>query len=568
VNKISQFWQELKRRKVVYFLIGYVVACFAIIEFLDVTSGRFTIPDKMFDLLYIVAACGLPVVFILTWFINKKGISADNGSVKLKGRSYHEASIDPIDPIDPIDIPKQDSDNSIAILPFVNMSNDPEQEYFCDGLSEELVNLLAQIENLNVASRTSAFSFKEKDQDILLIAEKLKVRNILEGSVRKAGSRIRITAQLIDATSGYHIWSEKFDTQIDDIFAIQDEIAQSIANRLNLTFTVDQGDSVLLPDTENIQAYDAYLRGRYLLHRMDTSVYQALEHFQSAIKLDSKFAHAHAGIAATFQALGDLGFVDPAKVSQEGNTALDHALSLNPKLAEAHVTKGWISMFYDWDIVKAEKHFLEALKLDPNSDSAHIRYSAFLSWMLYDHDNAIKEARRAIELNPNENFNHNFLGVAFWVASRYEEAIEQLRHSITIDPNSVHSHYHLGLALKLSKRYDDALKEQKMALEIAKKHPWSLAELGMCYTALDDTQNAQLCFDQLVELSSKVPCSIHLAFLGASMDKIDQAFEFLETAYQSREPWSALVHMHPNCDPLRSDPRFENLIRRIGILPP
>lgn len=458
-------------------------------------------------------------------------------------------------------------DKSIAVLPFVNISSDPEQEYFCDGLTEELLNILAQAEDLNVVSRTSTFALKEKDLDISDIAQKLRVGHILEGSIRKAGSKIRVTAQLIDAANGYHLWSEKFDRQIDDIFTIQDEIAHAIAERLNLTLNIS-GKDEKLPSTQNIQAYDAYLRGRFLLHRLDASVKEALKHFQTAIKLDPKFAHAHAGIGATYQALGDLGFVGPIKVSHEGNAALDEALSLNPNLADAHVTKGWISMFYDWDIEKAQKHFLQALKLDSNSDIAHIRYSAFLSWMIYDHDNAINEARRAIELNPNENFNHNFLGVAFWVARRYKESIEQLRHSVTLDPNSFHNHYHLGMALKLSNRYEDALKEHRNALDISELHPWSLAEQGMCYALLEQDQKAQICFNQLVELSNKVPCSVHLAFLSATMNKIDLAFEFLESAYQSREPWSALIHMHPNCDPLRSDPRFEDLVKRIGILPP
>jgi len=505
--------------------------------------------------------------------LNKKGIETEFireenlKNVKEPVRIY-EVNVDRIR--DPISSPKERNinQNSIAVLPFVNMSNDPDQEYFCEGLAEELLTVLAQIKNLKVASRTSAFAFKGKDQDITVIGEKLKVRNVLEGSVRKAGSRIRITAQLVDVQSGYHLWSEKYDRQMDDIFAIQDEIALAIADHLQVTFGVDTAESVLMPSTQNTQAYDSYLRGRFLLHRMDASAHEAFEHFQTAIKLDPEFASAHAGIGATLQALGDQGLVDPKEVSQKANEALDHALKLNPKLAEAHVTKAWISTFYDWDIVQAEKYYLQALRLDPNSDSAHIRYSAFLSWMLYKHDEATAEARKAVEINPNENFNHNILGVAFWVAGRYEESIAQLKHAITLDPSSFHNHYHLGLVLRLDKQFKEALEEHKIALKIAPQHPWSLAELGMCHAAIGNMQDANECFDQLLALSGKILCSVYLAFLCAALGNIDQAFDFLESAYSSREPFVALVHMHPNSDPMRSDPRFEDFVRKVGILPP
>ncbi|NND35039.1 MAG: hypothetical protein HKN76_20805, partial [Saprospiraceae bacterium] len=264
--------------------------------------------------------------------------------------------------------------NSIAVLPFANMSSDPEQEYFCEGLAEELLNILTQIKNLKVASRTSAFAFKGKNQDISLIGEKLRVRNVLEGSIRKVGSRIRLTAQLVDVTNGYHLWSEKYDRQLDDIFAIQDELAQAIAERLNLTFGADPRESVDYHSTENFQAYDSYLKGRYILHRMDASVQDALELFQTAIDLDPNFALAHMGVGDTLRAMGHQGMIKPTEVSMQANAALDHALNLNPKLAEAYVTKAWISTFYDWDIVQAEKHFLKALQLNPNSDVAHARY--------------------------------------------------------------------------------------------------------------------------------------------------------------------------------------------------
>jgi len=459
-------------------------------------------------------------------------------------------------------------DKSIAILPFVNMSNDADQEYFCDGLAEELLNILAQNKKLNVASRTSAFSFKGKNQDISLIGEKLRVRNVLEGSVRKAGTRIRITAQLIDVKSGYHLWSEKYDRQMDDIFAIQDEIAQAIADRLNVSFGLDKGEPIINPSTENFQAYDSYLKGRYLLHRMDSSIKDALGLFQSAIDLDANFAHAYAGMGATLQAMGDLGIIKSHEVFEKANKALDHALELNPKLADAHVTKAWINAFYDWDINQAEKHISHALKLDSNSDTAHARYSAILSLILQNHEKAIAEAKKAVEINPLDAFNHFWLHSAYLHAHKFDMAHKQIEHALTLDPNSFLSLYNLGILLRLKDQVPDAIRTLTSALNISGSHPWALAELGICYFISNEIQKSEDCLSQMIEINKKVPCAVHLSILCGTMQKFDLAFDFLEEAFQSRQPWIPIVLHWPSAIPLRSDPRFEGFVRRVGILPP
>lgn len=324
---------------------------------------------------------------------------------------------------------------SIAVLPFVNMSPDPENEYFCDGISEEIINSLTQLPELKVAGRTSAFSFKGTDLDVPEIGTKLKVATVLEGSVRKMGDQLRITAQLIDVESGYHLWSEQFDRQLDDIFAIQNEIATNIAERLEVT--IGSGARGPRLQTDNVEAYEFYLKGRALLYQRGMAMFQARECFEDALALDREYALAHAGLADSYSILGYYGLIAPPEAWGPARQAAEHAVALAPELAEAHNALAIIAFVRDWDWATTGREFRRSLELNPSYVQARCWYAmAYLQGTREDHEAAIAEARVAVDIDPLSPYVHTMLGYVLTAANRTEEALEEARRGAESDPDS------------------------------------------------------------------------------------------------------------------------------------
>ena len=457
------------------------------------------------------------------------------------------------------------SSASIAVLPFTDMSPQRDQDYFCEGMADEIINVLTGIKGLRVAARTSSFTFRGQVVDATEIGTRLKVDSVLEGSVRKAGDRLRITTQLINVADGLHLWSDRYDRELDDVFAVQEEIARSIADRLNVALGKDVGAPVVTPPTQNIEAYNAYLRRRFALNLKGGATAQALEYFQRAVSLDSTFALAHAGVADAYVFLGDQGMVDPTEAHRKAKAAVTRALNLDLNLVDAHVTLAWMHMLYDWDRPSAERHYLRALEIGPFSADAHSRYGCYLGWMRRRYDDAVVEARKGVELDPMNATPYTWLGCILWFAGRSEEAIEVLRRAVDLDRTSFHAHFHLGVAVRLSSRYQEAIDVQHTAMQLGGRHPWSLAELGYAYVASGDTARAQACHEEMVSLSGRFTAWAHLAGLSAALGKMDEAFEFLERAYERREVWMVLLAINPQLESMRTDPRFDEMVRRVGI---
>jgi serine/threonine-protein kinase len=464
----------------------------------------------------------------------------------------------------PVSAPKVEK--SIAVLPFVNMSADPEQEYFCDGMAEELINALTHIKSLRVVARTSAFSFKGKDVEIGEIGSKLKVDKVLEGSVRKAGNRLRITAQLINVEDGYHLWSERYDRQMEDIFAIQDEVTLEIVDKLKIELLGGERERLMKRHTEDQDAYNLYLKGIYFLNkRTGDSLKKSIEYFQEAIKKDPTYALAYSGLADSNSVLGFYGFQAPKEVFPKARAAAQKALEMDDTLAEAQASLGYVNLMHDWDWSAAESWLTRAIELNPGYTVAHNLYAAYLA-IMGQFDEAIAEIKRATELDPLSVRLQYELGNYLRWSGRVDEAIEQLQRTLEMDPNSGLAHGHLGFCYAQKKRHEEAIGAMQKAIELVGKAPPFLAHLAYFYARAGRRDRARKILHELEETSKKrYVSSLFIAVILAEFGELDRAFEWVEKAYEEHDTFVALFKTWPEFEKLRSDPRGKDFLKKIGL---
>ncbi len=453
---------------------------------------------------------------------------------------------------------------SIAVLPFSDMSPQRDQEYFCEGIAEEIINALTGGDTLRVAARTSSFQAKAKGLDIAEVGARLKVDTVLQGSLRKAGDQLRITAQLVNVADGYQMWSERFDRRMDDVFAVQDEIARAIGARLSVTLTPQAGGTMLAPPTSNLDAYNAFLKGRFLMAKSNFPA--AVEQFEQALRLDPEYAAAHAGLAEATVYLGDLGFIDPTGAAVRARKAAERALELDPRLTQAVVTLAWIAMSFDWDWASAERHFTRALAMDAGLADAHCRYGFFLSGVWGRFDDGVAEAERAVELDPMDSRAHHWRGVVLYMAGRSDDAIPRLRQALDLEPDNWLARMFLGMALRLTSRPQEALDAARRAVKDGGRHPWALAAMGLTCAAAGDLPQAVALHDELTARSrSEHGAPVLHAALCVALGKLDRAVELLERAYDTRDAWCMFLSTIRYFDAVRSDPRFQALLRRMNF---
>jgi len=461
--------------------------------------------------------------------------------------------------------PGADSEKSIAVLPFTNMSADPENVFFCDGIAEEIINTLTQIPQLRVAGRTSAFSFRDTHENLRSVGEKLNVRTVLEGSVRKSGERLRITAQLIDVASGYHLWSERFDRELRDVFTIQEEIARSIATRLEVTLT---GESAR-PRTENVEAYELYAKGRSLLYARGSNLREAATCFESALELDPDYPLAWAGLADSYTILGYLALHDQQEAWGRARQAADRAVTLGPELAEGHNAVAAIAFQHEWDWRKAETEFRLALELSPGYIQGRCWYGMFcLSFLQKRHGEAIAMVRGAVELDPLSAYAHAILAQVLSEAGRYAEAIDEGQRAVELDPGSLIARLNLGLGLHMASRFDEAEMTYRRALDITGRHPWILTHLGIMYADAGRPDDARAVRDELVARSRhQFTQPVLIALLAAAVNEPDEALAFAERAYAERDPNEAVIAAGawPIGDHLRRISAFDGIRKRMGF---
>ena len=465
-------------------------------------------------------------------------------------------------------VPKEKCPPSVAVLPFVNVSPEKENEYFSDGMTEEIIDALTKVEGLRVVSRTSVFAFKGKDQDIRKIGEQLNVSHVGEGSVRKAGNRVRITAQLINIADGYHLWSERFDREMEDVFTIQEEIAHMIVNALKIKLVRKAETPLVERSTENIKAYNLFLKGRYCWNkRTEAALKQCVNYFEQAIEIDPDYMLAYCGLADAYALLGiaEYGALPPMEVMPKAKAAAVKALEIDNTLAEAQTTVAHVKAFFDWDFTGADKEFNRAIELNPNYPFSHHWYALYLSAM-ERHDEAIAEEKRAQELEPLSLIINKNVGTIFYYARKYEQAIEQYKKALELDPDFARTHFFLGLAYISNSMFEEAIAEIKKAITFSGENTVMLALLASAIAMSGKKDEATKILKDLKKRLKRgyVP-SFNLAILYMGLDEKASAFEWLEKAYQERSSWLVSLKVEPILDGLRSDPRFTALLKKVGL---
>ena len=452
---------------------------------------------------------------------------------------------------------KKIPEKSIAVLPFVNMSHDPEQEYFSDGMAEEILNSLANIKDLKVAGRTSSFQFKGKNIDLREIGSQLGVSTVLEGSIRKQGNKIRITAQLINVEDGYDMWSEKYDRDMDDIFAIQDEIAMAITRKLKITLLQKEKDFLHKNPTENKEAYEFYLKGRFFWNKRGPLLKKGLEYFQQAVKLDPSFAVAYSGIADSYALLSLYCLLAPHDAMPKSREAAEKAIVLDPTLVEPYASLAFVFAFYDWDWEKAKKQFHLSISINPTYATAHYWYSFYLSTVENQTDQAVQETLLAIELEPISWIPYNLYGVALVLGGRYQDAIPVLEKSIELNPNGFLPLRHLGAAYMGLGKYTEAVEVLTTSAELPGRHQWALWDLCVAHIKVGNLETAQQIYNELLSRSETeyisgfifFSCSYHLG-------NIDLAYTFLQSALQQRDANLLFARNWPSMSVINNDPVF------------
>jgi TolB-like protein/Flp pilus assembly protein TadD len=451
---------------------------------------------------------------------------------------------------------------SIAVLPFENLSGNPENAYFTDGIQEEILTRLAKIADLKVISRTSTARYKSSPDNLPQIAKQLGVSNILQGSVQRAADQVRVTVQLINATTDAHLWAETYDRKFIDIFAVESDIATTIAETLQAKLTGSEKTAIAKRPTMNSEAYELYLKGRFFWNkRTGPDLRKAIDYFKQAIDKDPKYALAYAGLADSYALLSAYGAGSPQESFPSAKTAAQKALELDDTLAEAHTSLGQILLSYDLDLAGSTKEFERAIALNPNYATAHHWYGSGPPLAVGEFDRAIAELRRAQQLDPLSLIINADLGFGLIVARRYDEAIAQLRKTIEMDPRFYYAHWNLGVALELKGELREALAEYKKAAELD-DDPIVLGLIARAYAKLGERDQAVKLLAQLQQLAAHryVPFGTFAGVYIALGEK-DKAIDYLERAY--RDHALSGIKVDPMLDPLRGDPRFEALVQKV-----
>lgn len=453
-------------------------------------------------------------------------------------------------------------EKSIVVLPFTNLSADPENEYFSDGLTEELIHALTKIEGLRVVAWPTAFQLKDKPYDLRSIGEQLKVGAALGGSVRRSGDRLRVSAQLVLVSDGRYLWSETYERQMKDVFAIQDEIAQAIAGRLRIRLAAPRRREY------DLVAYNLYLRGRFHWNkRSPDELKRSIQYYERAISVDPDFSLGYAGLADSYSLLAEYGLVDPAGIIPKARSAASKALELDPTLAEAYTSLGLITSVYDWDWRQGEEHYKRAIALNPGYATAHHWYSIDFLASLGRLEEAWAELQTALQLDPLSAIINEGEGYLQMLSRRYDDAIAAFEKLLELDPHFYKAYTALGRVYSLKGCYEDAIAMLEKGREMAAGNvPSILGALGQTYALSGKEQEARRLLETLSDLTERgYVSSTCFALIHAGLGENARALEWLELACDRHELSIATIYIHPAYDTLRSEPRFKALLQRIGF---
>ena len=455
-------------------------------------------------------------------------------------------------------------ETSIAVLPFLSLSADPENSIFADGVSDEIIGALMQLKKLHVTARTSSFSFKGKHLDLRVIAEQLNVRTVLEGSVRKEGTKLRISAQLVNAADGYHLWAERYDREVKDIFAIQEDIARSIARRLEVMLE-GQFEPLVRGGTENIDAFRLYLQGRALFAHRGPRIARALECFKKAVALDPQYALAWTALADAYNLVGFYGLARPEECLPEAKNAAAWAVTLAPTLSDTHSSLALSHLFLDWDRSAAEREFLHALDLNPRNAQALLWYGLFsLEWMAGRFDEGISEGRKAVDVDPLSGYARGLLA-CMCVLGSVDEAMQAAYSALQIEPDSFLARWALLTAFNSRARFAEAASMGEAALIDSGRSPWMLASLARTYREMGRAEDSKALYMELRWRAQREYVSpAVLGWAASAAREPDEAIRYARQADAINDPILTAARYWPDFAFLREDVRFGEIITRRG----
>lgn len=571
--------ERLKQRKLVQWALAYLAGAWLILQVLGELNDAYHWPPAVMRSVPVLLGIGLFAALVLAWYHGEQGRQRVSGpellmltgilvvagaAVMLVGGGEQTATSTSPAPAGstPALTP---ADRSIAVLPFVNMSGDEENEYFSDGMTEDILTNLSRVSGLKVISRTSVMQYKDTKKPLRQIGQELGVAHILEGSVRRAGDRVRISAQLINARTDEHLWAENYDRELKDIFQVQSEIAEHIAAALRTELSPAERTRLAAAPTGDPEAYQLYLKGRFYWNtQRESDRPRALAHYQQALRRDSSFALVYAGLADLYADMtGDEDLHQNWALSK---AAARRALELDSTLASPHSALGYIHHWYDWDFPAAEREFRRALELDPAYAVARYDYGRFLVTM-GQVDQGIAQVRRAVELDPLTSWMHVGLGEALLFARRYDEAIQAGKAAVELDPEAPYGHSILWQAYLEKGMAAQALAAHRAMAAGDPNHPGALATRAYIHARTGKAAEARKLLAQ-VEASDRAqrePPNISMARAYTALGDADAAFRWLERARRERDGDIVRLKIDPTLDPLRSDPRFRELLQQVGF---
>ncbi len=593
--KIDNFFAELKRRNVYKMAVAYAVVSWLVVQAASLLFVTFEAPPWAMKVFVIAVALGFPIALVLAWAfeLTPEGIKLESDIEPNKSMTHKSGRklvgitavlaviaaglfVFQLLSSKPTNTPRQNAspartepatalDKSIAVLPFDNLSRDPDNAFFAEGVQDEILTRLAKVADLKVIARTSTKRFQSAPENLPDIAKQLGVANILEGSVQKVNDQVRVNVQLINAVTNAHLWAEIYDRKLTDIFAVESDIAKTIADTLQAKLTGSEKQMMASAPTTDTTAYELYHKGRSLWDkRSGDNIPKAIALYQEAIAHDPNYALAYAGLSSAYILAPFYVGADRLDAGAKAKSAALKALQLDPKLAEAHLALGKVLFFSEIDLNGANREYKRAIELKPNDAGAHHWYGNDTLAALGQFEDAIAESKRAVELDPLSTVINADLGGTFYYARRYEEAAAQLRKTLGIDPTDFYARYNLGIALQAKGDLSGAITEYEKARQLGENTLVStLCAQAKAYAG--DKDAALRMLSDLDELGKHREVVGYLrALLYLSLNNKDEALRWLEQDYEERDGSNmSWIKVDPLLNPLQSDPRFEALVRKV-----
>ena len=573
----SSLLHKLRKRRIFETLAAFIGGGWLFLEFVDrILIAHWELNKKWLDVAFFTLLGALLCILLWRWFSGREQprklkleliliplvvlitvLLDTNLLLHLKGPESES-------------FPASKWKNSIAVLPFVDMSPQKDQDWFCDGITDEIIGRLSNISELKVPARTSVFFFKGKEQDIREIGQKLGVATVLEGSIQKVETRLRARVQLINIADGFHVWSEEYDRELKDVFAIQDEIALAVLDKLKLTLLSDEKTKLAKHHAIDPTAYEAYLKGRYYWWQWSKEgATNALRHFRRALEIEPDYAPAHAGVALAYvdaSTWNNIGLWSPREGVPKGEEAAQRAIELDPMLADGYVAMGFARMNFDWNWAGAEKDFKRALELSPHSPLALDAYASFLLLARGRPDEAIAMLNRALAYDPLSPALHSDLGISYNMSGQFDLAIPCFRKTLELDSSFFWARLNLGWAHLFTGNTNEALIVFQNMVQVAPDSPYAQQALGYAYGVTghrDEALDVLADLDQLAKTRYVPPSAKAYVYLGLGQKEV--ALDYLDKAYAERDTEIIFLRGDHWLSPLRNEPRFQALLKKLGF---